>query len=129
MNFIEYMFLADIFGSLKIVSIVSCIVFLLALSVVGFMYIDTPPYCDDDDEIKKYKKLMVLCKKLMVLCSIVSFVSLAIFIFTPSKKTMYIVAGVSAVKEFSQSEASNDMKDMLSDLKIILHDYAEPKQK
>lgn len=120
MNFIEYMFLADVFGSLKIVSIVSCIVFCLALSFVGFMYIDTALYYDN--EIKRYKKLMALC-------SIVSIVSLAIFIFTPSKKTMYIVAGASAVKEFSQSEASNDMKDVLSDLKIILHDYAEPKQK
>lgn len=118
MNFVEYMFLADVLGSLKIVSIIICGIFLLALSFVGFVYIDTPPYYSD--EVKKYKKMMILF-------SIVAIVSLAVFTIIPSKKTMYIVAGASAVKEFSQSDVSADMKDLIVDLKTIVHNYAEPK--
>lgn len=118
MNFVEYMLLADVLGSLKIVSIIICGIFLLALSFVGFVYIDTPSY--DRDEIKKYKKLIISF-------SIVAIVSLAIFTITPSKKTMYIVAGASAAKEFSQSDVSTDMKDLIVDLKTIVHNYAEPK--
>lgn len=118
MNFIEYMFLADVLGSFKIVSIIICIAFILALSLVGFTYIDTPPY--REDEVKKYKKMMIAF-------GIAIITSLAVFTVTPSKKTMYIVAGASAVKEFSQSSVSADVKDLMVDLKKIVHNYAEPK--
>lgn len=114
MNFVTWVYLANVIGSISIASI------LLMITCIGTFCAFA--LCKDDVRLKDEEKKG--CNFFMTLSVVGIVFFAALSIFTPSKKTVYMIAGVKAVEELSNSKLGEDAADVFNDLKIILHNYA-----
>lgn len=119
MSYITLFYLADMAQSIKVFGWLGCVVLIILLACIGLCRID---YYLNDVDRKRTKRYVILAVMGIMLCALVA----TLF---PSKKTIYMMAGVKAVENMSNTNIVGDANEILGDLKTILHDYASDDKK
>lgn len=120
-----FMYVADVIESIS--KLFGATIFVLLLGLTIIIFYDVMVLIDSGDE------LMPKVKKTWFPVGIVIIFLSMIACLTPSKKTLYTIAGIEFVNEFSQSDAakktSGELVDLVKDVKKIVHDYATGEDK
>lgn len=115
-----FLYVADVIESLSNLFCITILALFIGLIIIIIH--------DVMDHIDFEKELMPNVKKIWFPVGIVIIFLSMIVCFTPSKKTLYTIAGIELVNGFAQSDAAKKMSgeliDVVKDVKKIVHDYA-----
>lgn len=132
-----FLYLADVLDNLASIFIglsfatVACVF----IAIVVWSVNAADSVTDDDKNGSKGKELNRFFRRTYKRMVIISILSL-LFAFggqavIPTKKTMYMIAGVELVDAFSKTETAkfltNETKNVITDITSIIHSYAEEK--
>ena len=115
-----YMYVTDVIESIS--NLLSCSMLILLIGLIIIIYYDVMEHVDFGKELKsRVKKIWLPVGIVIIFLSVIA-------CLTPSKKTLYTIAGIELVNEFAQSDAakisSGELVDFVKDVKKIVHDYA-----
>lgn len=115
-----FMYVTDVIESIS--NFFSVTILVLLLGLIFIIIHDVMDHIDFGNE------LMPKVKKIWFPVGIVIIFLSMIVCLTPSKKTLYTIAGIELVNEFAQSDAakkmSGELVDFVNDVKKIVHNYA-----
>lgn len=119
MSLVTTMYLIDIFQNMCLFVFTGTIIFLIIFAILGILWLMFNSDHSDDLAANLYPWL----KRSFIIALVGGF----FLIFMPSKATVYTFAGMKTIESFLSTETGSkmteDAKEILGDVKTIVHQY------